>query len=51
MNAIKHSAYKTISSEMMFYEEIEYANSVFIDIVETLEEQLRILNSILDDDL
>lgn len=42
-NALKHGAYETITREMMFDDEIEYANSVSIDPIETLEEQLRIL--------
>ena len=41
--ALKHGAYETISLETMFPEEIEYANSVSLDPLTTLREQLRFL--------
>lgn len=42
-NALKHGAYESISLETMFPEEIEYANSVSMDPLTTLQEQLRVL--------
>lgn len=42
-NNLKHGAYETISIETMYPEEIEYANSVSMDPIETLKEQIRIL--------
>ena len=40
-NALKHGAYENISLETMFPEEIEYAKSVSLDPLTTLQEQLR----------
>ena len=42
-NALKHGAYESISLETMFPEEIEYAKSVSLDPLTTLQEQLRFL--------
>lgn len=42
-NALKHGAYESISLETMFPDEIEYANSVTLDPLTTLQEQLRVL--------
>lgn len=42
-NALKHGAYESISLETMFPEEIEYAKSVSLDPLMTLQEQLRVL--------
>ncbi len=42
-NALKHGAYESISLETMFPDEIEYAQSVSLDPLTTLQEQLRFL--------
>lgn len=42
-NALKHGAYESISLETMFPDEIEYANSISLDPLTTLQEQLRFL--------
>ena len=42
-NALKHGAYESISLETMFPDEIEYAKSVSLDPLMTLQEQLRVL--------
>ncbi|WP_302293282.1 hypothetical protein [Bilophila wadsworthia] len=41
-NALKHGAYESISLETMFPDEIEYANSISLDPLTTLHEQLRV---------
>ena len=42
-NALKHGAYESISLETMFPDEIEYAKSVSLDPLTTLQEQLQFL--------
>lgn len=42
-NAIRHGAYEKITRETMFEDEVKYADSVNIDPVSVLEEQLRVL--------
>lgn len=42
-NALRHGAYEKITREAMFEDEVKYADSVNIDPVSVLEEQLRVL--------
>lgn len=42
-NALRHGAYEKITRETMFEDEVKYADSVNIDPVSVLEEQLRVL--------
>ena len=42
-NALKTGLYETITRETMFDDEIAYANSISLDPIKTLEEQIRML--------